>query len=130
MEQLGYAIHVVYSNGRYIQFHEMPSWGKPNSYGATGMPFPDLAIFIPRGQAKTSLGDGDTKQVTLNNLTLGFFNSKGIDRTRLVRLIDGTTGHSDTASDEYDEGSLVFLTHFAWMLFHKNQMILSKLVAA
>ncbi len=129
IEQLGYAIHIVYSNGRYIEFYEMPSWGKPNSYGAPGMPFPDLSVFIPYGQATAKIGEDSVNELTLSNLTLSFFKSKGIDRTRVARLIDGTTGHSDIAANEYDEGSFILLTHFAWMLFHKNQMIVSKKVS-
>jgi len=127
MQQLGYAVHVIYSHGLYIECFEMPSWGKPNSYGATGMPFPDLGVLIPNSQAKVSQINGLAQEnVTFNNLTLGFFSNKGLDRTRVARLIGGASGRTAEAYNEYDSDAFVLLTNFTWLIFHANQMTLLK----
>ena len=126
MEQIGYPLRTVYSNGLYIDFVEMGAWSNPVSYGAAGYPFQDLAVFMPNSQGAAKIKGGlTTEEVTLNNFTLGYLNNNGENRTRVFRAEDGMTGREVVAVNQYDRANFYLLSEFMVMLVHKNQMILS-----
>jgi hypothetical protein len=129
MRQVGYPVGRVHSNGMNIDFFNMPTWGKPNSMGHVGSPFRSLAVFMPDTQATARIGNKEAQEVTMNNVTLGFVANHGVDRTRVIRIADGMTGRSSSAVNGYDRERIYMLSHYMWMIFYKNQMIISKPIA-
>jgi hypothetical protein len=122
---LNFPIRSLYKNGCNFNFFEMTGWSNPATYGIADYPFKDLALFLPNTQATVKMGSKDSDSMVLNNLTIGYLNYGGEDRTRVIKRIDGMTGIESEGVDQYDEMNYYILSELAVLFSEVNKTILS-----
>jgi hypothetical protein len=124
LQQINYPLRKTYMNGVDMYFTEMIPWSSPVSYGAIPE-MKELAMIFPNSQAMAKVGNKTSDKILMNNLSIGYLNYGGEDRTRVLKKIDGMTGIEVDGVDQFDEFNVYMLTELMVMLLNKNQMILS-----
>ncbi len=122
MNEINVAFKAVNFNGCYITFKELNALSDPIAYGAAafdnyftalGMIIPDIDVTVRANMESTPF--------TLKNLTLGYKNYNGEDRTRLITT-DGKLGA--VKADFYDDQRGDILSEFMVIFNGVNQCIL------
>jgi len=128
LNEIGVAFKAVNFNGVYTTFKELPSLADPTAYGAEAFDdyFRSLGFIIPDVDVtiKGSIEDPGTSKI--KNLTLGYKNYNGEDRTRVVKLLPsvGAFNSGQIAVDTWDDSRGEILSEFMLIFTKVNQCIL------
>lgn len=118
--EVGVNIKYAMLNGFMFMFQELKSFANPLRYGNKEYEFSKYGLMIP-DQKETVTVEGRTERHS--NITLGFLNWAGEDRTRIVRVVDGMSGRISQASNDYDGSNLWLLTEFVPLVYRPNQLV-------
>lgn len=121
--RIGVNIKFFQGNGFLFSFQEIKSFSNPQRYGNKDYEFTKYGIMLPNN-SETVTVDGKTERHP--NLVLGFLNWAGENRERIVRVVDGMSGRSNVATNEYDGSNLWMLTEMCTLVFRPNQIVLVK----
>lgn len=121
--EIGVGIKFFMGNGFLFQFQEIRSFANPLRWGNKDYEFSKYGIMIPNN-TETVTVEGRTERHP--NIVLGFLNWGGEDRTRIVRVVDGMSGRSTVATNQYDGSNLWMLTEMCPLVFRPNQIVLVK----
>lgn len=118
--EIGIDIRSFKANGYHFLFQELKSFGNPLRWGNKEYDFTKYGLMIPNGMETYEI-EGRVERHP--QLTLGYLNHAGEDRTRIVRVSDGMSGRSSIATNEYDGSNLWMLTEFAPLIYRPNQIV-------
>jgi hypothetical protein len=120
------AFRAVNKNGVYTVFKELPQLSDPTRYGAPAFNdyFKDLGFIIPEVDVTLSGGPENPTPMKLRNLTIGFKNYLGENRTRIVKDMPSVAGQGNIALDSFDDSRGTMLTEFSLIFNKVNQTIL------
>lgn len=118
--EIGVNIKYFMGNGFLFQFQELKSFCNPLRYGNKDYEFTKYGLMMPNN-SETVVVDGKTERHV--NLTLGYLNWGGENRQRIVRVVDGMSGRSSIATNQYDGSNLWMLTEFTPLVFRPNQLV-------
>jgi hypothetical protein len=119
-DEIGINIKYTMLNGFMFMFKELKSFSNPLRYGNKAYEFSKYGLMIP-DQTESVTIDGRTERHS--NITLGFLNWAGEDRTRIVRVVDGMSGRMSMAVNDYDGSNLWMLTEFVPIVTRPNQLV-------
>ena len=128
LNEIGVAFKAVNFNGVYTVFKELPGLSDPIAYGAEAFDdyFRAMGFIIPDVDVTIRGGIEDPATSKIKNLTLGYKNYNGENRTRVVKLLPsvGDFSGGNIAVDTWDDTRGEILSEFM-VLFNKvNQCIL------
>jgi hypothetical protein len=118
--KLGINVKYFMGNGFLFQFQELQSFANPQRWGNPAYKFSRYGLMLPN-QNQVATVDGKTERYW--SITLGYLNHGGEDRTRIVRVLDGMSGRSSQAVDQYDGSNLYMLTEFVPIILRPNQIV-------
>lgn len=121
--EIGVGIKFFMGNGFLFQFQEIKSFANPLRWGNKDYEFSKYGIMLPNNSESVTV-EGRTERHP--NIVLGFLNWGGEDRTRIVRVVDGMSGRSSVATNQYDGSNLWMLTEMCPLIFRPNQIVLVK----
>jgi hypothetical protein len=121
--KIGINVKFFVGNGFTFAFSEIKSFANPMRYGNKEYEFSKYGIMLPN-MSETVTVEGRTERHP--NLVLGFLNWAGENRERIVRVVDGMSGRSAIATNEYDGSNLWMLTEMVPLVFRPNQIVLVK----
>lgn len=121
--EIGVNIKYFMGNGFTFMFSELKSFANPLRYGNKEYEFTKYGIMLPDQKESITI-EGRTERHS--NITLGFLNNQGEDRTRIVRVVDGMSGRLSQASNDYDGSNLWMLTEMVPLVYRPNQITLVK----
>lgn len=127
LDEIHVAFKAINKNGVYTIFKELPSLSDPTAYGATAFNdyFKDLGFILPDVDVTVMRGDFEAAGAfKIKNLTLGFKNYNGENRTRVVKDIPSMAGQGSIAVDNYDDSRGSMLSEFSVQFVLPNQAIL------
>lgn len=113
---------------RNFMIKKLNNLSNPNTYGLSSYSdnYRSMGFMIPMGkEVSVKIGDEQTP-MKLGNLMIGYLAGKGEDRQRIIRVVDGMTGQTSQASNEYDTLKCYMLTEWMLMAVKMNQAILIK----
>jgi hypothetical protein len=125
LAEINVVFKAINKNGVYTTFKELPPLQDPTRYAAASFNgyFSDLGILLPEVDV-TVTANAEATPVKLRNLTLGFRNYNGENRTRIIKDMPSVAGSGNIALDTFDDSRGTMLTEFC-LLFHKvNQCVL------
>jgi hypothetical protein len=110
-------------NGVFVSFKELSSLSDPISYGADAFDdsFRSMGFIVPDVDVNVRGSLESLESIKLKNLTLGYKNYNGENRTRLVST---TNGLGPNATDLYDDSRGDILSEFMVIMNATNQCIL------
>ena len=120
------AFRAINKNGVYTMFKELPSLSDPTNYGAAAFNdyFKDWGCIIPEVDVTVRGSLESPESFKMRNLTLGFKNYLGENRTRIVKDIPSMAGSGSIAVDNFDDSRGSMLSEFC-VIFNKcNQCIM------
>lgn len=120
MNEIGYDVRSMFINGYHFMFKELPSFGNPLRWGNKEYDFTKYGIMVPNGMETYSI-EGKTERHP--TFAIGYLNSGGEDRTRIIRLLDGMSGRQAIAVDQYDGSNLYILSELSPILYRPNQVV-------
>lgn len=130
MGELGIDFNVFKKNGLKFICKELASFSNPNTYGVDnlGTYLGNAGVMIPMTDVTISdpsrFFDGsEGGKVSIPNLSLGYLNNNGEDRTRIFQVVAGVNGLGLEAKTQYDKVDAYFLTEFMLVAMQVNQMI-------
>jgi hypothetical protein len=120
------AFRVINKNGVYTTFKELPSLSDPTMGGAEAFNdyFKDLGVIIPDVDVTIKGSLESPESVKIKNLTMGFKNYNGENRTRIVKNLPSVAGQGDIAISTWDDTAGTLLTEYMLLANRVNQMIL------
>lgn len=118
-DELGIETARVNVNGIFFQIHELISFGNPLRYGNKTYNFSKYGLIIPEGQERADYG-GQTELHP--NFMIGYLNNNSENRTRIIDVIDGTTGRSQS-TNRFDTSEAYALTEMASIVLRPEQLI-------
>ncbi len=118
-DELGIETSRVKVNGVFFQIHELMSFGNPLRYGNKTYNFSKYGIIIPEGQERA---DYNGKEELHPNFMIGYLNNNTENRTRIIDVIDGTTGRSQS-TNRFDTSESYALTEMASIVLRPEQLI-------
>ena len=129
MDSWGVNFRAVHKNGVYTTIKEIPSFSDPTAYGADAFEdyFTGLGFIVPDVDVTVRGSLEEPSSFKLKNMTLGYKNANGENRTRVNRILSGVTGlsaESNFASSTYDDIRGTMLSEFMLIVLKRNQMIL------
>jgi hypothetical protein len=129
LNEINVAFKAVNFNGVYFTFKELAALSDPTAYGASVFDdyFTALGMIIPDTEV-TLRNSMESAPFTLKNLTLGYKNYNGEDRTRIVKILPGVAsigdGGGNIAVSDYDDSRGEILSEFMVIMNKVNQCIL------
>lgn len=123
---LNVAFRTINKNGVYTMFKELPSLSDPTAYGAEAFNdyFKDWGMIVPEVDVTVKGSLESPEAFKLRNLTIGFKNYNGENRTRIVKDIPSMAGQGNVAVDNYDDSRGSMLSEFSLIMNKVNQMIM------
>lgn len=120
------AFRAINKNGVYTMFKELPSLSDPTAYGAEAFNdyFKDWGMILPEVDVTVKGSLESPESFKLRNLTLGFKNYNGENRTRVVRDIPGMASQGGIAVDNFDDSRGSMLSEFGVIANKFNQCIM------
>lgn len=118
-DELGIETSRVKVNGILFQIHELKSFGNPLRYGNKTYNFSKYGLIIPEGQERAEYNN---KEELHPNVMLGYLAHNGEDRTKVLGVIDGTTGRS-VPTNRYDTSETFVLTEMSTIVLRPEQLI-------
>lgn len=119
---LGFAVKHVTLNGYTFHIQELASWANPNRFGNKDLEFSKRGIMMPTGGSEMIEFEGGAEKHP--TWMVGYLNAGGVDRTRVMRIIDGMSGTTATASNGFDEIKYEMLSEIFNLVFRPNQVTL------
>lgn len=113
-----------YVDGILTTLVELPSLSDPATFGASSLTaMRGQGVYVPVETGKVTLG-GETQ--SLKNLSIGYLNHQGENRTRVLAVLDGMTGNTGgyTVVNDTDGINVHMLSEYAPLIFNPEQMIL------
>jgi len=127
MNEINVAFKFINKNGVYVTLKEIPSFSDPVAYGADAFDdyFKDLGMILPDADVTVKTGNiEEASAVKLKNLTLGYKNYNGENRTRIIKDIPSVASAGNIAVDTYDDSRGTMLSEFMLIFTNVNQSIL------
>lgn len=130
MDSIGVSFRAIHKNGVYTVISEIPSFSDPTAYGADAFEdyFTGLGFIVPDVDVTTKNGPNEVSNIKLKNMTLGYKNYNGENRTRINKVIPGVAevgaGGGNIAVDTFDDTRGTLLSEYMLILLRRNQMIL------
>lgn len=124
-KEIGIDFKVVHKNGNYFMLNELVSFANVNSYGWSAYSFRESGMVIPEGYV--AVNDPVTKaKRNIKNLTLGYVNNNGENRSRILAPVAGVAGAAIglPVSNEYDTMYWYLLSHVMLIAANVNQHIM------
>lgn len=120
VNKLGIDIKYVHRNGVLLGIKEIQSFNNATGLGGDAYDFVNRGIVIPIEDVGINI---NSEKKTLPNLLVGYLNNNGVDRSRVIRVIDGVTGRESVSMHEYDESALYILTEMMVIVLAPNKLI-------
>jgi len=127
---IGIAVQVVRKNGVHTVIKELPSFSDPTAYGLASFRdyFKGLGFLIPDVDVTVRGSMEEPATTKLKNLTLGYKNHNGENRTRINKILPGVAsvgeGGGNIARDTFDDVGGTMLSEFMVIFLKRNQCIL------
>lgn len=118
-DELGIETRRVLVNGILFQLHELKSFGNPLRWGNKDYNFSKYGLVIPEGMEGA---DFNGKRELHPNFMVGYLNYNGENRTRIVGVIDGTTGRS-IPTNRFDLSEAFVETELGSIVLRPEQLI-------
>ena len=118
------SFRAAHIDGILTVFVEIPSLSDPATFGASSLSaMRGQGIYVPTETGEITL-EGEKK--VLKNLTIGYLNNQGEDRTRVLAVLDGMTGNTGgyTQVNDIDGINVHMLTEYVPIIINPEQMIL------
>ena len=118
------SFRAAYIDGILTTFVEIPSLSDPATFGASSLAaMRGQGIYVPVETAQITL-EGEKKE--LKNLSIGYLNNNGENRTRVLAVLDGMSGNTGgyTVVTDVDGTASHMLTEYASIIINPEQMIL------
>jgi len=124
--EINIAFKAINKNGVYTVFKELPQLSDPTRYGAPAFNdyFKDLGFIVPEVDVTLSGGPENPTPMKLRNLTIGFKNYNGENRTRIVKDLPSVAGQGNVAIDTWDDSRGTMLSEFNVIFNGVNQCVL------
>ena len=128
--ELNVAFRVINKNGVYTTIKELPSLSDPTAYGADAFDdfFTGMGMIIPDVDVTIRGGVEDAATSKIKNLSLGYKNYNGENRTRINKVLPGIAnvgqGGGDIAVDTFDDVRGEMLSEYMVIFNKRNQTIL------
>lgn len=130
MDSIGVSFRAIHKNGVYTVISEIPSFSDPTAYGADAFEdyFTGLGFIVPDVDVTTKNGPNEVSNIKLKNMTLGYKNYNGENRTRINKVIPGVAevgaGGGNISVDTFDDTRGTLLSEYMLILLKRNMMIL------
>lgn len=118
-DELGIETRRVLVNGILFQLHELKSFTNPLRYGNKEYNFSKYGLVIPEGMESAEFNG---KRELHPSFMVGYLNYNGENRTRIVGVIDGTTGRS-VPTNRFDYSEAFVQTELASIVLRPEQLI-------
>ena len=120
------AFRAINKNGVYTMFKELPSLSDPTAYGADAFNdyFKDWGVIVPEVDVTVKGSLESPESFKMRNLTLGFKNYNGENRTRIMKDMPSVAGQGSIALDSFDDSRGTALSEFSLLANKVNQMIM------
>ena len=123
-DMINVSFRAAHIDGILTVFVEIPSLSDPATFGASSLSaMRGQGIYVPVETGEITL-EGEKK--VLKNLTIGYLNNQGEDRTRVLAVLDGMTGNTGgyTQVNDIDGINVHMLTEYVPIIINPEQMIL------
>ena len=123
-DMISVSFRSTYIDGILTTFVEIPSLSDPATFGASSLSaMRGQAIYVPTETAEVTLGP---EKKVLKNLSIGYLNNNGEDRTRVLAVLDGMSGNTGgyTIVNDIDGTNVHMLTEYTPIIINPEQMIL------
>ena len=123
-DMINVSFRAAHIDGILTVFVELPSLSDPATFGAASLSaMRGQGIYVPTETGEITL-EGEKK--TLKNLSIGYLNNQGEDRTRVLAVLDGMTGNTGgyTVVNDIDGINVHMLTEYVPIIINPEQMIL------
>ena len=126
MGDINVAFRAINKNGVYTMFKELPSLSDPTAYGADAFNdyFKDWGMIVPEVDVTVKGSLESPESFKLRNLTIGFKNYLGENRTRVIKDIPSMASQGGIAVDSYDDSRGSMLSEFGLIFNKVNQCIM------
>jgi len=130
MQSWGVDFRQVHKNGITFTLKEIPSFSDPTAYGIDAFEdyFTGLGFIIPDVDVTVRGSLDDPASFKLKNLSLGYKNYNGENRTRIHKVIPGVASINgaggNIAVDSYDDFRGELLSEFSVIFTKRNQCVL------
>jgi len=121
--EIGINVGVINKNHIRTLMFNLDSLDNVNKWGTNSMYFTEAGFIIPQQDVTVSGRASMEGSYKLRNLTLGYKNYNGENRTRIIQDVSGVNGFGHSAKDTYDDVRLELLTEFMLIANKVNQMI-------
>jgi len=118
-DKLGIETRRVLVNGIVFQINELKSFGNPLRWGNKDMNFSKYGLIIPEGSDNAEING---KRELHPNFMVGYLNNNGENRTKIVGVLDGTTGRS-VPTNRFDYSETFVETELASIVLRPEQLI-------
>lgn len=118
-DELGIHVKRALVNGILFQFQELKALGNPQRFGNKVYNLSKSGLIVPESMENAEYNGKTEKHPSLQ---IGYLNHNGEDRTRIVGVIDGTTGRS-TPTNIYDTSRTFIKSEFAAIVLRPEQLI-------
>ena len=124
MDSMGIKYKKILKNSILFTFVELATFDNPQTYGLTAYDWKNRGFIVPNEFGTVKMGEYETETVELSNLTLGYKNYNGEDRTRVSGILPGVNGMGYRSFvDTYDDLRGELLSEFMLIATKRNQMI-------
>ena len=123
-DMINVSFRAAYIDGILTTFVELPSLSDPATFGASSLSsMRGQGIYVPVETADITL-EGEQKK--LKNLSIGYLNNLGENRTKVLAVLNGMTGIDGGYTVVSDTDGIVthMLTEYAPIVINPEQMIL------
>lgn len=118
-DDLGIETRRVNVNGMVFQINELKSFGNPLRWGNKDYNFSKYGLIIPEGMENAEVNG---KRELHPNFMVGYLNHNGENRTKIVGVLDGTTGRS-IPTNRNDVSEAFIQTELASIVLRPEQLI-------
>lgn len=118
-DKLGIETLRVFVNGVLFQINELKSFGNPLRWGNKDMNFTKYGLIIPEGSDNATIEGRRELHPVFN---IGYLNNNGENRTKIMGVLDGTTGRSIPVNGS-DLSQTFIQTELAAIVLRPEQLI-------
>jgi len=123
-DMINVSFRACYIDGVLTTIVEIPSLSDPATFGASSLDaMHGQGIYVPVETGQVTL-DGESKK--LKNLSIGYLNNQGENRTRVFAVLDGMSGNTGNYNvvTDVDGTNVHLLTEYLPLILNPEQMIL------
>lgn len=121
MENLGVRFKSFLYNGLTFNFKSCADFENVQRYGGDAYDFVKRGLMYPMTTGKTRFGNQESEMTP--NFLIGYMEDNGVRRENILRILDGMTGISDVAVNEFDARNVYMLSELANIVLRPNQLI-------